>query len=386
MRAATTPVHELVVEPGIDALVDAAVRLCEHRTADTQLAVFVAEQDAPDLDALVVALRSALHGRSFFGGLFPAVIDGATTCTRGALLLALPSLGAPLVMTGGAPSSLQPPNDEAVLALVLVDGLCRNLTGFLEALYDQLGNTVAYWGGGAGTSDLQSKPCVFCNDGVFANAAIVALAPVAAKLGVRHGWTELVGPLVATQTRGNEILELNWESALEVYRAALARVDGRPIVPETFSEISASYPFGIQKHGAEFVVRDPIATGPNGSLICVGEVPENAVLAVLRGEPEALIEAAAAAATEACTLPCPARLILVADCVSRAAFLGDRFDEELAAMHTAASALSGELWQVGVLTLGEISSQGHAYLELFNKTAVVASVQIEADAYADGGT
>jgi len=373
---AATPTHEVVTDPGIDGLVAAATRLCNARPHDTQIAVFVAEGDAPDLSALVVALETALEGRPFFGGLFPQVIDGATTHLRGGLVVALPAHGRPVVMTGREVPELLSPTGPA-LAFVLVDGLARNITGYLEGLYDRLGNAVSYWGGGAGTSDLQSKPCVFCNDGVFADAAVVALAPVAADLGVRHGWTQFVGPFVATRTRGNEILELNWESAFEVYGRALAEDVGGVMTPTAFSDVAAGYPFGIQKHGEEPVVRDPIAVGSAGSLICVGDVPENAALMVLRGTAERLIEAAAAAATDACRTACKARLSLVADCVSRSAFLGDRFGEELSAMQTASAAQSETLWQVGVLTLGEISSYGHAYLELFNKTAVVASVPVE---------
>jgi hypothetical protein len=48
---------------------------------DNMVCVMVAEGGAPDLSALVEAL--AATGTSFFGGLFPSLIDGATSETPG---------------------------------------------------------------------------------------------------------------------------------------------------------------------------------------------------------------------------------------------------------------------------------------------------------------
>jgi hypothetical protein len=53
------------------------------------------------------------------------------------------------------------------------------------------------------------------------------------------------------------------------------------------------------------------------------------------------------------------------DCISRALFLEDRLGEELAA-----AAGGGDLF--GAMTLGEIANSSRAYLEFYNKTAVVA--------------
>jgi hypothetical protein len=66
------------------------------------------------------------------------------------------------------------------------------------------------------------------------------------------------------------------------------------------------------------------------------------------------------------------RHCLVADCVSRGLFLGERLGDELGAIVDGLG--SGAPRPVGMLTLGEISSQGEGYLEFFNKTSVVAVV------------
>ena len=63
---------------------------------------------------------------------------------------------------------------------------------------------------------------------------------------------------------------------------------------------------------------------------------------------------------------------LVMDCYSRAAFLGDRFNEELKVINTSvASALPG-LKTEGVLALGEIASDGNRLPDMHNKTMAAA--------------
>jgi hypothetical protein len=341
--------------------------------------LFVAERDAPDLGELVRCLRAT--GRTFFGGLFPYVVDGRTLHDRGVLIAALPLLGKPVLVTGMDQPSLVMPDLLPFLrghagkptAFVIVDGLAPNLSRLLGATFHQLGDRVSYWGGGAGSLTLEPRPCVFTEDGVFANAGVLAFSSLRAGLGVQHGWRELRGPFVATKTRGNVIHQLNWKTALGAYQQAVESDSGIAITRETFFRATSAYPFGIRKQGHEFVVRDPIAFGDDGSLTCVGDVPENAVLWILKGSPQHLIDAATRAARDARPLDCTTvRHCLLADCVSRVLFLGDRFADELEALEQGLGELSRHVPLVGVLTLGEISSDGRGYVELFNKTCVMA--------------
>jgi hypothetical protein len=217
---------------------------------------------------------------------------------------------------------------------------------------------------------------VFTRDGVFQGAAIIALSTLPARLGVRHGWSELRGPFLATRTNGNVIIQLNWRNAFEVYRATVEADAGAPITRETFLRIASGYPFGLRKEGQEVLVRDPVGVTEAGHLVCVGDVPENATLSILKGDPAQLVAAAGRAAREAAAASVagaaqPVRHCLVSDCVSRGMFLGDRLADELGAI---ADGLGAAGRPVGMLTLGEISSQGEGYLEFFNKTSVVAVV------------
>jgi hypothetical protein len=354
--------------------------------ADDMMGVMVAESGAPDLDALVKALVDTRV--PFFGGLFPSLIDGQCKRDSGALLVPLPRLTEPILVRDldsdrfTVPDALpfvQWHRGSKPTALILVDGLSPNISHFLRAVYHQLGNRVSYWGGGAGSLTLKPRPCVFTREGVHQGAAILALSSLPSRLGVRHGWRELKGPFMATRSNRNVIIQLNWRNAFDVYRSTVEADAGVTITPENFFRVASGYPFGIRKEGQEVLVRDPVAVDEHGRLTCVGEVPENAALSILKGESRLLISAAGQAARDAAadggaTTPRPIRHCLLADCVSRGLFLGDQFEEELAEIARGLGSDAEGCSPVGMLTLGEISSHGEGYLEFFNKTSVVAVV------------
>ena len=52
----------------------------------------------------------------------------------------------------------------------------------------------------------------------------------------------------------------------------------------------------MYKEGTEGVVREPITIEEDGSLICLGDIPENSVMYILKGERAALIDSARDAA------------------------------------------------------------------------------------------
>ena len=337
------------------------------------LLVLLAERNAPDLNQLVEALREL--DLPFFGGVFPGLIHGGERHEVGAVLQVLPLLGPPVLIADleqPMPRLVDPgvPLDatQRPTALVFVDGLSTHVASWLRTLYAQLGTTVTYLGGGAGSLSFEPRPCVFTQDGVAQSGGVVALSPLACNVGVRHGWTRMAGPLVATRTDRTRVHELNWRAAAEVYQEAI----GEEIPEGGFFAVSKGHPFGLRKEGQEDVIRDPLTMEADGSLVCAGEVPQNAVLNVMRGDPDSLIAAAGLAAQEALREARGAhRATLVIDCVSRTLFLEERLDEELKSL--AVTLEGGSLLSTpsGALTLGEIASRGDSLLEWFNKTVVV---------------
>ena len=345
----------------------------------TLLAVLVADDGAPDLGDLVAALRDV--DTQFFGGLFPGLIHGDRQLKSGALLVPLPADSEPVLVRGlDRPNVVLPDLGHIAAspvgshtAVVLVDGLTANVSRLLAELHRRLGNSVHYIGGGAGSLSLEQGPCVFSREGVFQDAAVVSFVRQRSRLGVRHGWKQHEGPVVATRTSGNVIHELNWRTAFDVYREAVEPFTDVELTRDNFFTVSTAFPFGIYKEGEEDVVRDPVAVGDSGELTCVGEVPENAVLNILRGDRSSLVEAAGQAADDCCAGgPLEASTAFVVDCVSRTIFLDDDFECELTAVRERVAHIDPRCPVQGILSLGEISSHGQGYVEFFNKTIVAA--------------
>lgn len=365
-------------DPGVSSI---AKTLSERaRAPGTGFLLLLGEVGAPDLHELVAALRPT--GIPFVGGVFPALIEGDETHETGALVIPLPFAHPPAVVRDlDRPRPSSPllnrctpdsPDPDCGTALVLVDGLAAGIQPLLSELFSRFGGAMKFLGGGAGSLSFRPMPCLFCADGVLENAALVAFIRRGCSLGVRHGWKPILGPLVATRTRGPLVQELNWRPAFDVYKEAVKADSGLDLTPETFPLHSKQFPLGMAREGAESVVRDPVSVTPEGSLRCVGEVPENAVLSILKGERQELVRAAAQAASAALEgIGGAAKEVLVADCVSRALYHGDRFrDEILAAEGTLEEALPHVVPE-GMLTVGEVASFADGSLAFLNKTVVV---------------
>jgi len=157
-----------------------------------------------------------------------------------------------------------------------------------------------------------------------------------------------------------------------LYKAEIEKDSDQPITTDNFFDIAKAYPFGIFREHGEDIVRDPISVGDQGELICVGEVPENTVLYILKGENAALIDSAQSAMLESVkNAKEQIEHTLVVDCISRALFLEEEFPRELKQLSHGSVDQNTEAVPQGVLSLGEISSYGGGVLEFYNKTLVV---------------
>lgn len=346
--------------------------------------ILIGEAFADSLEAFHQALCAL--DLTFIGGVFPAVIYERYKSETGVVLIPLPVGTETHLVTNlvANPDPLPPKwhfsqqTREDVAAMIFVDGLTAHISDFLDALYNQLGNKIQYFGGGAGSLSLTQQPCIISPAGIFQDAAVVAMAPGNMELGVRHGWQKIMGPFVATKTEKNIISELNWEPAFEVYKEVLKKDSGVSIAHDNFFEHAKGYPFGLYREGEEDIVRDPITVNEKGELICVGEVPENSVLYILKGEAGSLIESAAQATRdcwkESYDMP---NQVFIVDCISRTLFLEQEFEKELAAVTDVIAPITTHTTPMGVLTLGEISSYGEGYVEFFNKTIVLGMLYDE---------
>ncbi len=333
-----------------------------------------------DLDPMLRSLDLPV-----FGGIFPSIIHNARLHRTGTVVVGFPhSLDVSVVSELADRQAIEPqlaklaPRlERAGSVLGLVDGLSANLETLVECLYGVLGARTPMIGGGAGHLDLIQRPCLLSNQGMLDDSALLVSLPMRINRGIAHGWQMLSGPFLVTRSSENILKELNYRPALEVYRSEIEANSDADFSASDFFAISKTYPLGIESVDGEFLVRDPIKCDGD-ALVCVGEVPENAAIHLLRGDAAHLIAAAGSAARaalaahrRASSTDCAEPVALVFDCISRCLFLGGAFDEEL---DTISRALPGVDCMVGALTIGEIASSRRGLIELMNKSTLVALI------------
>ncbi|MEZ5336043.1 MAG: FIST N-terminal domain-containing protein [Methanolobus sp.] len=360
--------------------VSAIVNEIEKKNVGENETVFVmlAENQHPDIHKLIAELNKLEI--DFFGGIFPGIIHGSQKYDSGALIHILPVTQKPMLFQDIHNSrdelekslplfkSLHKKN---ATALIIVDGMSSNISAFLSSIFNLFADSVKYIGSGAGFADMQAKPCIFTPEGFFDDSAVVALLNLKCNMGVHHGWKKDIGPLIVTKSENNIIKELNWKNALHTYSEALKlKCDVLCDAREAYDLLS-HYPFGIYIENHEDLVREVFKISDDGELICAGEVPENAVLSILKGTKKDLI-AAAEKSVEDCFRDenIPAEHCLIIDCVGRSAYLQEEFKEELEAVKTRLESRNIQAIPEGVLSTGEIASVGGDILEYLNKTIV----------------
>lgn len=257
---------------------------------------------------------------------------------------------------------------------IIIDGLSKNITPFLESIFKVLPLNSEIIGGGAGKLTLKQEPVIFSNEGIFQDAAIVLAIDSRLFVGVENGWKYLEGPFIATSCERNVVHSLNFESAFEVYKKIVEKDSGLKFNEDNFFDIAKSYPLGIIKFDKEVVVRDPIAKDENGNLVLVGDVDQNSSINILKGNKESLVASSGNAILNAiekksqgCTHTCTLDSIILFDCISRSIFLEEQFKEELSEIKKHIP--TKELF--GALTLGEIANNGDEYINFYNKTCVL---------------
>jgi hypothetical protein len=372
--------HVLLEDCGIEEVVAAAGSI--DRSGDQTLAVCIAEDSGIDIGQLAKALHDA--GIPAIGALFPGLIHGASHVSRGVQIRRMPA-GARVIhlrdihlkpdIRNNLLTELEDPAAYPT-CMIFLDGLSAGISNLLWDLHQELGDHCRFLGGGAGSLTLQQKPCLFSGADCSQDSALLVFLPLDSSYSVRHGWQPLDGPFIATRTSGNILHELNWQPAFEVYRESIRQQTSYTVRPSHFFEDAQGFPFGMGRTGREDIVRDPLTLLEDGSLVCVGDVPENSVLQILCGSPDSLIEAGIEVVRDLSPLERPAAGWLIFDCVSRILYLKDDYTRELEGIQAEISRQDPEGVPLGVLTLGEIASAGRLCIEVLNKTLVVAALHL----------
>lgn len=307
-----------------------------------------------------------------FGGVFPSIIYQTHNYQQGILVVPVfatltISVFSQLGLATGKSFKFDQSLHQHESFIVLVDGLSRNIDYGLNQIFTEFGDKPLVFGGGAGSLSFEQRPCLFTNQGLIADAMLIVGLQHSFKLAVGHGWEVLEGPFLANQVDDNQILQLNFQPAFDVYSEVVEKHAGRSFTDDNFFELAKSFPFGIDRLDDDLLVRDPL-TCDEKSMVCVGKIPENTMLYILNADSTKLINAAANAVTSVSTGD-PYQCGLLFDCISRQLFLEEQFNEELEQI---SQQLDPQAKLFGALVLGEIASSKYGAINFHNKTAVVA--------------
>lgn len=321
------------------------------------------------------------------GAIFPALIQGASFRTDGLWLLrldeAVPAfLLADLPADASAAATRMSEAAEALLPVdapqgdrptlfLLFDGLLPHIASILDHLYLRLADRVEYAGANAGSETFLPMPCLFDQDRVVGNGVLGVLLPGRAASALAHGYPVPEHAMTATSTVGNQIVTIDWRPAFDVYRALIQAEIGVVLTRDNFYQHAVHFPFGIVRANQEVVVRIPVALGEDGALHCVGEVPENAMLVLLRA-PDAPAAQCVGTLVNALAgtrgMPAGGELVTYY-CAGRRLHLGEAAPQELAQLERD----SGAAQMAGAISLGEIGSTQAWGYPTFHNAAMVCT-------------
>jgi hypothetical protein len=341
--------------------------------------ILLAEAEAAHIPALQAACRET--GTPMVGAMFPALVTELGFASQGAWLIRFNTMPPAFLMPGlkadseGAAAAIAaqvaPHLDAggpAPILFMIFDGMLANIGSILTGLYGELSHRVRYAGVNAGSETFQPTPCLFDRDQFVGDGMLGLLLPAATKYVVSHGYPVTESLMTATSGQGNRIDEINGEPAFKVYRDVIRTELGIELTHANFYDYAAHFPFGLVTT-IDVLVRIPVAFTEDGSLFCVGEVPPNAKLWLLRAPHLRDSQCVGSIAGKLAQLSggnLPATM-LTFYCAGRRMHFGNDAANELALL----KAVSGVPVIAGALSLGEIDSMDELDFPRFHNATVV---------------
>ncbi len=343
----------------------------------------VAETDRETAIPLLQSLCGSFNV-PLLGAVFPAVLDATGFHGNGCIVLrfdVMPFAGlydlpassqasfAKAVQHVANEVSEQLDQPHASTLFMIFDAMVANVATILDDLYLRLADRVRYMGVNAGSETFQPMPCLFDNTRVAQNSLLVMLLKNHPGAVVEHCYLAPERMISATSTEGNRIITIDWRPAFEVYREAVEAEYGVKVDRENFYQLAVHFPFGIIRANNEIIVRMPVALQDDGSVFCVGEVPPNALLTLLKAPEVNSVQTVDKLIDGLRDLygPVSGLDILTFYCAGRRIHLGDRALNELRELH----ARSGAATIAGALSLGEIGHSMQWGYPFFHNGALV---------------
>lgn len=238
------------------------------------------------------------------------------------------------------------------LVITFPDGVHVNSTPYLLGLQEHLGAKFPIVGGVASDMVTFTKTHeLFDREALTGHAVAVALKGQLEIAAIAKSGFHPIG-VARRATRvenAKAVVELDGQPALDLYKHYLG------LAGADISTAGLEFPIGIagSSDATDPIVRAVQAVDEKRSaLLCSGDVPEGALVRMMRGTKDDLVQGAAAAVDSALERVPQPSVALFFDCAGRKLVLGARYKEELG--HVMAR-LGPDVPKIGFYTYGEIA-------------------------------
>ena len=192
---------------------------------DERLMIMVADKSSSYVNGMMEHLNSLEI--PFFGGIFPKLLAGNRCESEGFIVKRIPSVAyCSLVLPYLMKFRENPESFSGCTAITLVDGLSSRMQDLTSTIFGKLGNHVRYVGGGAGFFNLEHKPCIFDNKGLYQDVLYLCITRHKVDLAVKHGWNKLQGPFTVDKSEGNILSVIDGDNEFELYREMIEKIEG----------------------------------------------------------------------------------------------------------------------------------------------------------------
>ena len=260
---------------------------------------FIAESSRAMIPAIQTLFSDATT--PLIGAMFPELLLDGEFKKGGALLIRMDEMPDHLLIDNLSANDVTPEqvaqqltttfpsrNGEHSLFL-LFDAMVPNIGALLDTLFRYMADEFHFIGVNAGSETFQPMPCLFDAQQLVDDALFAFLMPNHSGAILEHGYTMPQEMIIATSTDGNRIARIDQRPAFEVYAELVKKHYRTTITKHNFYKYGVHFPLGITRIDAQPLVRIPVALQDDGSLFCVGDIPENSLLTLLHAiEPGSL--------------------------------------------------------------------------------------------------
>ena len=179
---------------------------------------------------------------------------------------------------------------------MIVDGLTREQHELVRGAYSVLGAAVPMVGGCSADDAEYELTNQFHGTGAGVELLVDSIVAVGLGLsapigiGIAHGWAKQGEPMVVTSSDGGEVFLMDDEPALDDLRRIGA--DRSLLDADRFRDVAFQHPLGMSRRSGEDIRVVHAADRERGSLLCLADVPQGALVWTMTTATDALVDAA----------------------------------------------------------------------------------------------